>query len=83
MLLGATYSPNKEAHQLAVCVHDVIRPSIFAHAGFSAKPELWVLQTILLTCVLRVRQRKNATETRELQQSFLVSLSPVGERNGL
>lgn len=47
VLLGATYS-DKNAHQLAVCIHDVIRPSIFAHAGFSPRPELWTLQTILL-----------------------------------
>jgi hypothetical protein len=47
LLLGATYS-GKDAHQLAVCIHDVMRPGIFAHAAFSAEPELWVLKTILL-----------------------------------
>jgi hypothetical protein len=47
LLLGATYS-EKGAHQLAVCIHDVMRPGIFAHAAFSAEPELWVLKTILL-----------------------------------
>lgn len=47
LLLGATYS-TKGAHQLAVCIHDVMRPGIFAHAAFSAEPELWVLKTILL-----------------------------------
>lgn len=47
LLLGATYS-SKVAHQLAVCIHDVMRPAIFAHPGFSAKPELWMLETILL-----------------------------------
>jgi hypothetical protein len=47
LLLGATYS-GKGAHQLAVCIHDVMRPGIFAHAAFSAEPELWVLKTILL-----------------------------------
>lgn len=47
LLLGATYS-GKGAHQLAVCIHDVMRPGIFAHAAFSAEPELWILKTILL-----------------------------------
>ncbi|KAF7563752.1 hypothetical protein G7046_g400 [Stylonectria norvegica] len=47
LLLGATYS-GKGAHQLAVCIHDVMRPGLFAHPGFSAKPKLWFLQTILL-----------------------------------
>lgn len=61
LLLGATYS-GKASHQLAVCIHDVMRPGIFSHPGFSARPELWMLETILLVecfgkyamCLLRL-----------------------------
>ena len=47
LLLGATYS-DKEAHMLAVGVHDVMRPLIHASKEFSTKPKLWMLQVILL-----------------------------------
>jgi len=47
LLLGATYS-NKEAHLLAVCIHDTLRPHIFASKAFTTRPSLWMLQTILL-----------------------------------
>lgn len=47
LLLGATYG-DKACHRLAVCIHDVLRAEIFKHAAFTAQPNLWMLQTILL-----------------------------------
>ncbi|KAI1634285.1 fungal-specific transcription factor domain-containing protein [Biscogniauxia mediterranea] len=74
LLLGATYS-SKDTHQLAVCVHDVIRPSIFAHAGFSARPELWTLQTILLVeCFGKSRAGQTQHDMSHLFHGLLINL---------
>lgn len=47
MLLGATYA-DKSSHRLAVCIHDVMRTQFIQHAAFTATPEIWMLQVILL-----------------------------------
>ncbi|KAK0385403.1 hypothetical protein NLU13_7879 [Sarocladium strictum] len=74
LLLGATYS-TKDAHQVAVCIHDVIRPCIFAHAGFSAKPQLWSLQTILLVeCFGKSRAGLKQHEMSHLFHGLLINL---------
>jgi hypothetical protein len=74
LLLGATYS-SRDAHQLAVCMHDVVRPQIFAHAGFSAKPELWVLQTILLVeCFGKSRAGQKQHDMSHLFHGLLINL---------
>ncbi|KAH6654047.1 fungal-specific transcription factor domain-containing protein [Truncatella angustata] len=74
ILLGATYS-NRDAHQLAVCIHDVVRPQIFAHAGFSTKPELWVLQTILLVeCFGKSRAGQKQHDMSHLFHGLLINL---------
>ncbi|KAH7014887.1 fungal-specific transcription factor domain-containing protein [Ilyonectria destructans] len=90
-LLGATYS-TKDAHQLAVCIHDVIRPSIFAHAGFSPRPELWTLQTILLVeCFGKSRAGQKQHDMSHLFHGLLInlirrsdcqSIRPVGPPQG-
>ncbi|KAM0545019.1 hypothetical protein ACHAPJ_011529 [Fusarium lateritium] len=74
LLLGATYS-TKDAHQLAVCIHDVIRPSIFAHASFSARAELWTLQTILLVeCFGKSRAGQKQHDMSHLFHGLLINL---------
>lgn len=74
LLLGATYS-DKGAHQVAVCIHDVIRPSIFAHAGFSPRPELWTLQTILLVeCFGKSRAGQRQHDMSHLFHGLLINL---------
>ncbi|KAF2109391.1 fungal-specific transcription factor domain-containing protein [Lophiotrema nucula] len=74
LLLGATYG-EKDAHQLAVCIHDVLRPQIFANAGFSAKPELWVLQTILLVeCFGKSRAGQKQHDMSHLFHGLLINL---------
>lgn len=74
LLLGATYS-DKDSHQLAVCIHDVIRPSIFAHAGFSPKPELWTLQAILLVeCFGKSRAGQLQHDMSHLFHGLLINL---------
>ena len=62
LLLGATYS-GRDAHQMAVGVHDSLRAQIIQHPSFNEQPELWVLQTILLVdCfgTLRAGQKQHA-----------------------
>ncbi|KAH7129488.1 fungal-specific transcription factor domain-containing protein [Dactylonectria estremocensis] len=91
LLLGATYS-TKDAHQLAVCIHDVIRPSIFAHTGFSPRPELWTLQTILLVeCFGKSRAGQKQHDMSHLFHGLLInlirrsdcqSIRPVGPPQG-
>ncbi|KAI1497854.1 fungal-specific transcription factor domain-containing protein [Biscogniauxia marginata] len=74
ILLGATYS-QKDAHQLAVCIHDVIRPQIFAHADFSPKPSLWMLQTILLVeCFGKSRAGQKQHGMSHLFHGMLINL---------
>lgn len=74
LLLGATYS-DKGAHQVAVCIHDVIRPSIFAHAGFSPRPKLWTLQTILLVeCFGKSRAGQRQHDFSHLFHGLLINL---------
>ncbi|KAI1383705.1 fungal-specific transcription factor domain-containing protein [Hypoxylon trugodes] len=74
ILLGATYS-EKEAHQLAVCIHDVIRPAIFSHASFNPKPDLWMLQTILLVeCFGKSRAGQKQHDMSHLFHGMLINL---------
>lgn len=74
ILLGATYS-DKNSHQMAVCIHDVIRPSIFAHAGFSPSPKLWTLQTLLLVeCFGKSRAGQKQHDLSHLFHGLLINL---------
>lgn len=74
VLLGATYS-EKDAHQVAVCIHDVLRPQIFSNPSFSAKPELWMLQTILLTeCFGKSRGGQKQHDMSHLFHGLLINL---------
>ena len=74
LLLGATYA-DKTAHQLAVCIHDVLRPQIFADPGFSAKPDIWVLQSILLTeCLGKSRAGQKQHDMSHLFHGMLINL---------
>ncbi|OAL25026.1 hypothetical protein AYO22_04903 [Fonsecaea multimorphosa] len=45
--IGATYD-GKDSHQMAIDIHNVLRPRIIQHPSFNEQPELWLLQTILL-----------------------------------
>ncbi|KAI0022482.1 fungal-specific transcription factor domain-containing protein [Xylariomycetidae sp. FL0641] len=74
ILLGATYA-EKEAHDLAIRIHDVTRPQIFAHASFSPKPELWMLQTILLVeCFGKSRANQEQADMSHLFHGMLINL---------
>lgn len=58
-----------------VCIHDVLRPQIFAHAGFNAKPDLWVLQTILLVeCFGKSRAGQKQHDMAHLFHGLLINL---------
>ncbi|OCK82677.1 hypothetical protein K432DRAFT_415193 [Lepidopterella palustris CBS 459.81] len=74
LLVGATYC-EKDAHQLAVCIHDVLRPQIFANDGFTARPEIWVLQTILLVeCFGKSRAGQKQHDMAHLFHGLLINL---------
>lgn len=74
ILLGATYA-DKEPHQLAVCIHDVLRPYIFSCPGFNARAELWVLQAILLTeCLGKSRGGQRQHDMSHLFHGLLINL---------
>lgn len=58
-----------------MCIHDVLRPQIFASAGFSAKPDLWVLQTILLVeCFGKSRAGQKQHDMSHLFHGLLINL---------
>lgn len=74
LLLGATYS-NRDAHQMAVGVHDTLRPQIFSHPSFAAQPDLWVLQTILLVeCFGKSRAGQKQHDMSHLFHGLLINL---------
>lgn len=47
LLLGATYS-DRVSHIVAISVHDILRAQVLGSPGFTPKPMLWMLQTLLL-----------------------------------
>lgn len=72
--LGATYS-SREAHQLAVRIHDTLRNHLFAHTAFSAQPDLWVLQTMLLIdCFGKLRAGQKQRDMAQLFHCVLIKL---------
>jgi len=74
ILLGATYG-DKEMHKLAVCIHDILRAQIFLHPRFTAKPELWILQTILLVeCFGKSRAGQKQHDMAHLFHGLLINL---------
>ncbi len=73
LLLGATYSCEKAIHRLAVCIHDIMRPQIFQHPAFTATPELWMLQTILLVeCFGKSRAGQKQHDMAHLFHGLLI-----------
>jgi hypothetical protein len=74
LCMGATYS-SREAHQLAVRIHDTLRNHLFAHAAFSAQPELWLLQTMLLIdCFGKQRAGQKQRDMAQLFHCVLIKL---------
>ncbi|KAL1959977.1 hypothetical protein VTO42DRAFT_645 [Malbranchea cinnamomea] len=72
--MGATYS-TKEAHQLAVGIHDSLRVHLFSHPDFSPQPELWVLQTsLLIDCFGKQRAGHKQRELAQLFHRVLIKL---------
>ncbi|GKZ34580.1 hypothetical protein AbraIFM66950_004894 [Aspergillus brasiliensis] len=72
--MGATYS-SREAHQLAVGIHDSLRNQLFCHADFSPEPDLWVLQAMLLIdCFGKMRAGPKQRERAQLFHCVLIKL---------
>jgi hypothetical protein len=72
ILLGATYS-DKKMHMLAVCIHDTLRAQIFQHPDFTARPELWILQTMLLVeCFGKSRAGQKQHDMAHLFHGLLI-----------
>ncbi|OGE49903.1 hypothetical protein PENARI_c019G06476 [Penicillium arizonense] len=74
LFMGATYS-TREAHQLAVEVHDTLRCQLLCHPEFSPQPDLWVLQTMLLIdCFGKMRAGPKQRERAQLFHCVLIKL---------
>lgn len=72
--MGATYS-SREAHQLAVGIHDALRNQLFCHGAFSPQPDLWVLQAMLLIdCFGKMRAGPKQRENAQLFHCVLIKL---------
>lgn len=72
MLLGATYG-DKGAHRLAVCIHDIMRTQFIQHPAFTATPEIWMLQVILLTeCFGKSRAGQKQHDMSHLFHGMLI-----------
>lgn len=72
LLLGATYS-DKEAHLVAVCIHDIMRPIIQGSKDFGTRPKLWMLQTILLVeCFGKNRAGEKQHDMSHLYHGMLI-----------
>jgi hypothetical protein len=74
LFMGATYS-TREAHQLAVGIHDNLRNQLLCHQDFSPQPDLWVLQTMLLIdCFGKMRAGPKQRERAQLFHCVLIKL---------
>nr|OQO28031.1 hypothetical protein B0A51_02832 [Rachicladosporium sp. CCFEE 5018] len=74
LLLGATYG-SKEAHRLAVCIHDVMRTQILQSPAFTATPQLSMLQVILLTeCFGKSKAGQKQHDMNHLFHGMLINL---------
>ncbi|KAJ5198722.1 major facilitator superfamily domain-containing protein [Penicillium cinerascens] len=74
LFMEATYG-TREAHQLAVGVHDKLRNQLLCHVDFSPQPELWVLQTMLLIdCFGKMRAGPKQRENAQLFHCVLIKL---------
>lgn len=74
LCMGATYS-TKDAHQLAVGIHDCLRNHLFSHPQFSSHPELWVLQTaVLIDCFGKQRAGHKQREMAQMFHCVLIKL---------
>lgn len=74
LCLGATYS-SREAHQLAVGIHDSLRNHLFCHPDFCPQPDLWVLQTMLLIdCFGKMRAGPKQRDRAQLFHCVLIKM---------
>ncbi|KAJ5678655.1 hypothetical protein N7462_006899 [Penicillium macrosclerotiorum] len=74
LIMGATYS-TREAHQLAVGIHDKLRNQLLCHEDFSPQPDLWVLQAMLLIdCFGKLRAGPKQRERAQLFHCVLIKL---------
>ncbi|KAL3477102.1 major facilitator superfamily domain-containing protein [Aspergillus californicus] len=72
--MGATYC-SREAHQLAVGIHDALRNQLFCNSAFSPQPDLWVLQAMLLIdCFGKMRAGPKQRERAQLFHCVLIKL---------
>ncbi|KAK4942567.1 hypothetical protein LTR10_017696 [Elasticomyces elasticus] len=74
ILLGATYG-DKDAHLLAVCIHDVMRPLIHGSKDFGPRPKLWMLQTIMLVeCFGKSRAGESQHDMSNIYHGLQINL---------
>lgn len=74
LCMGATYS-SREAHQIAVGIHDSLRNQLFCHPDFSPQPDLWVLQAMLLIdCFGKMRAGPKQRDRAQLFHCVLIKM---------
>lgn len=74
LFMGATYS-TREAHWLAVGIHDKLQARLLCHDAFSPQPDLWVLQTaLLIDCFGKMRAGSKQRERAQLFHCVLIKL---------
>lgn len=74
LCLGATYS-SREAHQIAVGIHDSLQTQLFCHSNFSPEPDLWVLQAMLLIdCFGKMRAGPKQRDRAQLFHCVLIKM---------
>ncbi|BCR86033.1 C2H2 finger domain transcription factor [Aspergillus chevalieri] len=74
LCLGATYS-SREAHQIAVGIHDSLQNQLFCHPDFSPQPDLWVLQAMLLIdCFGKMRAGPKQRDRAQLFHCVLIKM---------
>uniref|UniRef100_A0A093Y4E5 Zinc finger protein klf1 n=1 Tax=Talaromyces marneffei PM1 TaxID=1077442 RepID=A0A093Y4E5_TALMA len=74
LFMGATYS-TREAHWLAVGIHDKLQSRLLCHDAFSPQPDLWVLQTaLLIDCFGKMRAGSKQRERAQLFHCVLIKL---------
>jgi len=74
LCLGATYS-SRDAHQVAVGIHDSLQHQLFCHPDFSPQPNLWIMQTMLLIdCFGKMRAGPKQRDRAQLFHCVLIKM---------
>ncbi|RDW69805.1 hypothetical protein BP6252_08825 [Coleophoma cylindrospora] len=83
LILGATYK-GKEAHQMAVCIYDVLLLPVVKMSATAVTVDLWIMQTLmLLECFGTSRAGRKQHEQAHLFHGLLVDLIKMSDNGDL